>query len=216
VVRGPENARAILHAVKKKNGQSVLTWATLDGPVDTIEYITYPRKVRMSDEEPLVYKAWILLMSKVDVILRPPDGPGDNILQQQAREIAQHQARGIAEVLAILMDPFLGEPDAVVRAAVKKYKEPTYEVPGLGTFLWDPLFNADGSPRNPMPLKKAVAKAVPLKTKPKVDNKSTKKLTAEEALGIREAVGSGMFTEEDVASMFKVSIATVKEAVGTS
>lgn len=213
-VRGPAGVKSLQHAKLLANGQSLLTWATPNGSVDTIEYITYPRKVSVTDNQPLIYKAWILLMTKVDIILAPPEGPGDNELQAQARDIAKHQARGIAEVLALLMAPFMDDADMVVKAATKKYKDFTYEVPGLGEHLWDPTKNPDGTPRTPMPTMKEAQKRAA--ARPKVDNKSTKKLSAEEALGIRNAVGSGMFTEEDIAAMFKVSVATVKEAVSAT
>lgn len=214
-VRGPKNARSLQHAVLQRNGLEILTWATPEGPVDTIEYITYPRKVPVTDNQPLIYKSWLLLMRKVEIILAPPGSPfGDNAIQEKEREIAKHQARGIAEVLALLMAPFMESPDMVVKCAVKKYRDFTYEVPGLGEHLWDPTKNPDGTPRTPMP-SAATAKEKP-RARPKVDNKSTKKLTAEEALGIRDAVGSGMFSKEDVAAMFKVSLKTVEEAIAPS
>lgn len=167
----------------------------------------------MNSTEPLVFSVWSLLMSKVEVILRPAAGPGDNALEADARECARHQARGIAETLHILMDPFVSSADEIVVHAVAKFKDPDYEVPGLGEHLWDPHKNPDGSPRIPIAQPKKRTAAAPKPARPKVDNKSTRQLTTEEAEGIKEAVNSGMFSKEEVASMFKVSMATVEAAL---
>ena len=218
MVRGPQNARALLHASFEMNGQKLLTWSTGDQhssnrtQVKTVEFFPWPRRHPMTSTEPLIFSTWALLMSKVAIILREPEGPGDNAIQAAKREQAKHQARGIAEVLAIQMQPFMESADHVVKCAVAKYRDENFEVPGLGEHLWDPMFNADGTPRTPIGSSK---KAAPKKAAPKVNNASTKTLTAKEAEGIKEAVGSGMFTKEDVASMFDVSLATIEQALGS-
>lgn len=200
--------------VGKANGQSIHRWVKPGEVfVETIEYSTYPRRVRVNSTEPLVFSIWALLMTKVEIILRPPTGPGDNALEADARERARLEGRGIAETLAILMDPFVESANAVVKHAVAKHNDPSYEVPGLGEHLWDPNMNPDGSPRQPVAQPKKKTEARPKPAKAVVNNASTKKLTPEEAEGIREAVGSGMFTKEDVAAMFKVSLATVESAL---
>jgi hypothetical protein len=169
----------------------------------------------MTEREPLIYLTWELLMSKVKVILAEPNGPSDNAIEADARERARYEARGIAEVLALQMKPFMESADHVVKCAVKAHKDPEFDVPGLAKFLWDPMHNADGSLRTPVaaPKSSRPKPAARPKPKPAVDNKSTRKLSPEEAEGIKDAVSSGMFTKEDVASMFKVSLATVEEAI---
>lgn len=170
----------------------------------------------MTETEPMIFKTWELLMSKVKVILAEPAGPSDNALEAEARERARYEARGIAEVLAILMKPFMESPDHVVKCAVRAYKDPSFEPPGLGLHLWDPMMNPDGTPRTSVAAPKQRTPATPkpaVKSKPKPDNSSTKTLSAEEAEGIREAVSSGMFSKEEVAIMFKVSIPTVEAAL---
>ena len=215
MVRGPTGTRALLHANGLANGQTILTWQTANGKTDTVEFKTYPRRFFVHTE-PLIFQTWELLMSKVKIILTEPENPIPNVLEAMARERAQSEARGIAEVLAILMKPFLSEPDEVVRAAVKSFREPDYQVPGLGVHLWDPTRNPDGSLRTPTAEPKIkTTPAMKPKPVPKVDNKSTRTLSPEEAAGIKEAVSSGMFSKEDVAAMFKVSMATVEKAVAT-
>lgn len=205
VVRGPADANALLHAVLKRDGASITTWSTPRGKVDIIEYITYPRKVAVEHTEPRIFTVWNLLMDKVSIILAEPKGAGDNALEAEIREQARKEARGIAEALHILMQPFMSSTDAVVKAAVKKYKEPDYEVPGLGTHLWDPLKNADGSWRTPVSEPKAKPRAVPKKSKTKLDPGAV--------AGIKEALASGMFDKPTVAEMFKVSMETLEEAL---
>lgn len=209
MVRGPMQARALLHASAELNGQHLLTWSV--GSQDskertlsqTVEFFPWNRRFPMTETEPLIFKTWELLMSKLPDIMEVRD--------HETHDRAKNEARGIAQVLAIQMTPFMESADHVVRCAVKKYKDPSFEVPGLGEHLWNPMFNPDGSTRT------SITTSKPVKTKPaarpKVDNKSTKKLTEKEADGIREAVSSGLFSEEDVAAMFKVSLATVKEAL---
>ena len=213
VVRGPVNARALVHAEVLRNGQHLLTWSC--GPQDgderthvtTVEFFPWPRRFPMTETEPLIHLTWKLLMSKVEII-------NDSSVMEPTRTVAQNQARGIAEVLAIQMKPFLESADDVVRAAVQFYKDPYYVVPGLGEHLWNPRYNPDGSERVPLAAPRKAPEARPKAApKPRVDNKSTVKLTDKEREGVKEAVSSGMFSKEDVASMFKVSLAEIESAL---
>lgn len=220
MVRGPVNS-VLLHADGKANGQSILTWQRGGKKIKTVEFKSYPRRFFVQPE-PLIFQCWRILMAKVDVIKAPVEGAGDNAIQANDREIARHQARGVAETLGVLMQPFCNPPegstrspaDMIVSYAIKKHDDPDFEVPGLGEHLWDPTKNPDGSLRVPISDKVAATRTAPkAPVKPKVDNKSTKKLSPEEAAGVKEAVGSGMFSKEDVAAMFKVSMAEVEAAI---
>lgn len=216
VVRGPINARALLHSEVKLNGQHLLTWSIGNQNdkarehVQTVEFFPWPRRYPMTEAEPLIFKTWELLMSKVQVIM---DGSESGVAAGAARAEAKYQARGIAEVLAIQMTPFMESSDHVVKCAVAAYKDPEFQVPGLGAHLWDPMRNPDGSVRTPISSPKTAPRAGVKKAAPRVNNKSTVKLTDKERDGIREAVNSGMFTKEDVASMFKVSMAEIESAL---
>jgi hypothetical protein len=225
VVRGPANTSGLLHAAGKMNGQTILTWGVGKDKINTVEFHTYPRRF-VVQPEPLIFQTWQLLMTKVDVILAEPAGAADNALEADAREVARHEARGIAQVLGILMRPFMDPvegstktaADQVVRHAVNKHKDPDYQVPGLGEHLWDPTKNPDGSLRVPVSDKYASehkAKPRPAeKPSPKVNNKSTVKLKDEEIDGIKAAVQSGAFDKKTIASMFNVSMKTLEEALG--
>lgn len=211
----PHGALALLSSVGRRDGISEIRWAMgTNERKTTLEFHPYPRKVDMEAGESLLRKTWELLDKKVDVILAEPKGPGDNAIEADNRERARNEARGVAETLAILMQPFLTSADDVVKHAVKRHKAraagTTHETPGLAEHLWDPNTNWDGTPRVPVAALKTRPKAS-VASKPPA--KGGKSLTPEEAAGIKDAVESGMFSIEDVASMFKVSIATVESAL---
>lgn len=209
-VRSPKSATAPLSSSGKRNGIWVNRWATAEPgkKIETLEYHSYPRKVPMSHDEPLLFSLWELLQSKVKIILGPPK-------DHETMDRAKYEARGIAEALAILMKPFMESADHVVKCAVKAYKDPDFEVPGLASYLWDPQFNHDGSPRVVVAQPKAKAARPAAKPKAKVDSKSTKTLSADEAAGIKEAVESGMFGKEEVASIFGVSMETLEQSLAS-
>ncbi len=223
VVRGPVNARALLSASGKLDGQHIIRWSigssddSVREIVETVEFFPWPRRYPMTETEPLIHLTWKLLMSKMPTIMEklPPLDPSDDelVLRHVNQIASKNEARGIADVLAIQMKPFMESADHVVRCAVAAYKDPEFAVPGLGSHLWDPMKNPDGSDRVPISTPRSANKTAP-KARPKVNNKSTKKLTDKEAEGIREAVSSGMFTKEDVASMFDVSLAEIEAALG--
>jgi hypothetical protein len=224
VVRGPRNVAALLHSNGLANGQEILTWQEPGGKkVDTVEFHSYPRRF-VVQPEPLIFQTWRLMMSKVEVILAEPEGAGDNEIQAAARVQAQHEARGIAEVLAILMKPFMDPPvgstksaaDQVVRHAVSQFRDPFHMVPGLGEHLWDPTKNPDGTLRVPVSdtyAKTHSAKKATSAVKHKPDTKSTRKLNPADVKGIKDAIDSKMFSKEDIAVMFKVSMETLEEAI---
>jgi hypothetical protein len=124
VVRGPKDADHLSNAKILQNGQHLIEWRRNGQTIQTVEYRPYPKKIPMAQTEPLLFTIWTQLMAKVDTILKPPAGPSDNSIEAAAREQARHEGRGMAEALAIIMQPFLSTPDEVVRAAVKKYKDP--------------------------------------------------------------------------------------------
>lgn len=215
-MRAPKDATALLAVFGKDNGISEITWATSRGRLITLEYAPYPMKVGMTSGAALLQNMWMLLDSKVDRLMAEPNGVADNAIEAEERQRAKYEARGIAEALAILMQPFLADADAVVREAIKRHKArkagTEYETTGLAETLWDPQTTWDGKPRvipsANTPAKKR-SQAVPLRTK------TTKKrtLSAEELKGIRDALDSGMFDKAGVADMFKMSMDDLESAL---
>jgi hypothetical protein len=199
MVRGPADAAALLHADARSTGIHELAWATPRGQVQTIEYHPYPRKIPMTHPEPLLFSLWDLLQSKVSVIV---DAQPTSDMEQQGLLTAKAQARGIAEALAILMKPFMENADAVVRHAMKYYKDNTHEVPGLGLHLWDPMFNADGTPRTPIASPPVARTRTAIKAPPKPN------LSPADVEFIKSA--KDMFSTEDLAGMFKVSESVIE------
>lgn len=205
----PADAKALLSVFGRTDGIQEITWALSDGTRKvTLSYLPYPRKVDMPNEGALLQQTWHLLDSKVAIILAEPNGPGDNALEAQERETARQQARGIAEVLAILMRPFFDKPDNIVREAVKRYKAKQagqeHETPGLAESIWDPHTRWDGTPFSVENEKKARrSKTTATTLKPK------------DIEGIKSALQSGMFDEKQLAEIYKVSVATVKSVAAS-
>lgn len=161
----------------------------------------------MTSPEPKLYELWELLQSKLKIFMEY--NPEDDMVKASDREKAKNQARGIAEALAVLMSPFLDSADAVVRAAATYYKDNSYEVPGLGTHLWDPLYDSDGSLRTP------VASARPARPRPavKMQPKPKAAMSPADIEFAKQGLESGMFSKEDLASMFKVSASDIEAAI---
>lgn len=212
VVRGPAGATNLSNAVAKPNGQHILTWNVGSQRVQTVEFRTYRRRYAGVETEPLIFKLWELLQSKMPAILEAkPDPRKPDELNAVERD--KGAARGIAEAIAILMQPFMTDADHVVKCAVKYYKDNSFEVPGLGLHMWDPLKNPDGSFRTPLPDgPKSASKPVarPKKASAPPATKMLKDLTPDEIEGIKTAVSSGMFSKEEIGPMFKVSVGTVE------
>lgn len=78
---------------------------------------------------------WKLLDEQVDII------KGDaHDFPTEKYTAAQNKARGMAQVLAVLMPPFFSSADEIVREAVKRWEKrqagENYETPGIGRLKW--------------------------------------------------------------------------------
>ena len=212
VLRGPADADHLYGVEGLRDGIWLLYWKTPRGKITTMDYRPYPRRPAMpdpeADREPLLYQLWMLLDAKVDIIKDESEPFNDLIRENQT--IAQHQARGLAEGIALIMYPFMESPNAVVKAAVLRHKARQegiqhYETPGLGEHMFDPHFNHDGTPRV------AVARPAPARTAIKAPAKAApvKQLSDTEKETIRHMLESKMMTPDELAKMFSVPLATI-------
>lgn len=148
-----------------------------------------------SQTEPLLFSLWRLLDHKVEELMADPS--------DQQRKF---EARGIAETLTVLMAKFYPTADDVVREAVSRYKHKQngveHESPGLGEHLWNPLYNADGSPRT------FTAAATPAKAAPVARPKKKSSISEGTITAIKGFLAAGL-ESVDVAKMFNVSVADV-------
>lgn len=85
----------------------------------------------MSDD--YIGPIWLMLDQKVDIIK-------DLSVPEPARVAARHQARGLAEALAVLMVPFFRDSTSIALEASRRHEcrqkgEPV-ETPGLGRMKW--------------------------------------------------------------------------------
>jgi hypothetical protein len=158
-----------------------------------------------TNTEPILLQMWKLLDAKVDAI--NDDSQPFNDLVRENQEIAKHQARGLAEAIAIAMHPYMPDANAVVKAAVARYKARKegvpHETPGLGEHMFDPHFNHDGSPRV------AVSRPAPARTAIKAPAKPAKTLSDAEKDTIRQMLAGKMLSPEELSKMFDVPLATI-------
>ena len=161
----------------------------------------------MSAGPTLLQRTWDLLDSKTEIIMMPRVGD-ENELSLQNRAEARHQARGIAEVLALFMVPHFTTADEIVREAVRRYKakqagDTEYETAGLGSRAWEPppgdtKYKPVEQTATPAPRKRLGAR------KP-----AEKQLTEAEKASIKQGLTFGI-TASQLADTFKVSVQTIE------
>lgn len=202
----PKDAVTWLSLHARNDGIHELIWSLADkSRVTTLSYHPYPFKTfedqEMNQGRHLLLDTWKLLDSKVDLIL------DDSQSAAPEKEKAKNEARGIAEVLAMFMRPFFESADDIVRESVKRHKakvaDAEHQTPGLAEKLWNPNTRWDGTPFSEANIKSAGT------------TKTKSKLTAENIQSIKDGISSGILTEKDCASIFKVTVSEVKEALAS-
>lgn len=154
----------------------------------------------MDQGRALLLQTWSLLDEAVVTIMEP----GDFIQDKEKKDSAKQQARAYANVLALFMQPFFTDADSVAREAIARYKArqagTVHDTPGLAEHIWDMTKNWDGSER-----------VLPGIENKKVDlHANERTLTPEEVTAVQNALASNMFTSEQLAEMFKTSVAVVE------
>lgn len=118
--------------------------------------------------------------------------------------------RGMAELLAIFMQPHFDHPDQISAEAKKRYEakkagQDDYETPGLGGVRF-------AQPRT-REWKEGINKsATPAQTKVNPADK----FKPEEVKAIKAALDMGMMNEEELAKMYKVGVALIKQIVAST
>lgn len=136
---------------------------------------------------------WGMLDEQMELIM---ESPNDDV-----KERARYEARGMAKTLAVLMPPFFHHPDEIAREAKKRYDmrvaQEDYETPGIGRLRLKP----------PQTTLDMVAAERPAPTAPRSNAvTSTAKLGDREKAAIKNAMSvPGMFTEKDLAKTYGVS-----------
>lgn len=201
-MRAPKHATAMLSGKGKSNGIWHVTFATTTGERKTVLYfLPYPKRPEMEKTNPgaLLETTWELLDTAYAGLMENPGGP--------EADLAKVRCRTIAEVLAILMDPFFTDPNEVAREAKRRYEarqagDDSYETPGLASEIWEPKSPLKATTSQP----KSSAAAAP---------KSSKPLPPEAVAGAKKALESGKFTAAQIGKMYGVSEEAVKAAVGS-
>ncbi len=165
------------------------------GPDDSTDHrcpFIGDKKVGWSVTKTLVEQVWEMLDQSIDIIKKdPPD--------QLNGEYSKHQARAYCNVLAIFMKPIFQSSDEIAREGLKRWQMrqsgEDYETPGLGHLRYAGL--EDSKPR---------AKSGP---------PATPSLSEAERTAIVNGFNSGMFTEQELAAAFKVTVDQIKQVVST-
>lgn len=209
-MRAPKNATAVLGSKGKANGIWHVEFATTTGERKTVLYfLPYPKRPEMEKTNPgaLLESVWAALDAKMDIIMAGEPDPWSHE-QMEAHKTwvrTKNEARGIAETLAILMDPFFTDPNEVAKEAARRYKarqagDDSYETPGLASEIWEPKSPLkDETIRKATTPRKAIGKPLP----------------PEAVAGAKKALESGKFTVSQIAQMYGVSDEAVKSAVGS-
>lgn len=182
--RAPRGARAILSEYGRADGIHELTFSMEGSEKKTIltvhPYDRRPFEMGINPNDVLL-KTWELLDAQVEIIKRDP-----------GNKAAQYKGRALSEVLALFMPPFFDNPDEIVREGVRRYENrnnPEYETPGLGQRT---LAQFDKMPMRPDTTKVEV------------------RLSAELQSNLRNALNSGLFTPEQLAKSYGVSVDVIK------
>lgn len=203
--RQPIGATGFLSYHGKLSGVHELRFATKSGEQKIILAVQpYDRRPRSMGINPndILLETW----KKLDQATAEIMEPGDAIQLHEQRMMGKAKARAIAEILAIMMPPFFETADDIVREAVQRFKNkdnPEYETPGLGV---ESLAKYD-----PMPY----ANTAPVKSTPPAPAKVEIRLGEKEQAGIKMALESGMFTAQQLAKSYGVSVAVI-EAIRTA
>ena len=184
--RAPRGARALLSEYGRANGVHELTFSMEGGEKKTIltvhPYDRRPLEMGINPNDVLL-RTWEMLDAQVEIIKKDPGNRG-----------AQFKGRALSEVLALFMAPFFTDPDEIVREGVRRYDNrdnPEYETPGVGQRM---LAQFD---------------KMPMAKKP--DTKKVEVRLSEELQGkLRKALDSGLFTAEQLAKSYGVSVEVIK------
>lgn len=186
--RAPRGARTLLSEYGRANGVHELTFS-MDGSEKKTILTVHPydrRPLEMGiNPNDVLLRTWELLDAQVEIIKRDPSNRG-----------AQYKGRALSEVLHLFMVPFFDSPDEIVREGVRRYDNrdnPEYETPGLGSrFL-------------------AQFDKQPMTSSKRPDTKKVEVRLSEELQGkLRKALDSGLFTPEQLAKSYGVSVDVIK------
>lgn len=157
-----------------------------------------PTKIGLMMNKTLLEQAWEILDEQVAIIM--DNDPDSDI------EAAKEQARGIAKVLAIFMVPHFHEPHEISAEARRRYQarqsgDETYATAGLGSRSMEPPPGMDKYKSN---------------TRIITPPASKHKFNEKEVAAIKFAAESGMFSEEDLAKTYSVTVSTIRAVLAES
>lgn len=202
-MQAPVGAVALLKVHGRSDGMYEITYAMADSTRYTV--LEYEER-NMAPGPTLIQQMW----DEVDLQY--------NFFQEKKKIVGQNEKdlaftkgylRGCVKMLSIFMRPHFNTPDDIVREVHRRWdhaqRGEEYETPGLGSLRYTP----------PPGTKQYTTGDVPGTTKQATKKSASSKkrvvnLSDEQKDGIKNALAAGMFSPEDLASMFKVPVETVK------
>ena len=187
-MRAPKNAVSIRSMIGRATGVNEVTFKLRDGSKATcLYYKPYPKKVDMTGPRDLLVDMWEQFDRTIDAVKA-----GDH--QEE-----WHKARGSAQAqfIQMIMSAFYPDSNAVTREGLARWKarqEGTdHETPGLAEDIWNPA--------PPVPEKRA-----PKPTGNRIPDSAVDT--------VRQGDTLAMFTKEQMASTYSVTVAELVEQLG--
>lgn len=212
-MRVPRNAKSLISVYSQTDGINVVKFVLEDGTfVECLYYHPYPFKdAPMSEQRDVLLKFWQDLDAAIDRV----NQVCTNAIEVADQNTARIQARTYCEMLAFLMHRFYEDGNSVGREAMARYHARTagveHDTPGLAENLWDPATRFDGTPYSKESEAKVRTGGRATKTAPK---RTGKRIPDEAVDGVTQSLGSGMFTLTQIAGIYSMTEAEVKEQLG--
>lgn len=196
----PNDAVALLRVFSRADGINEVTFACSNGSRKMV--------LEMSAGPTLVQKMWMELDTTMDSLMKaarqkPVDEDDAKQVQTVVHEL-RIRARAQGEMLAMFMYPHFNNTDEIAQEAKRRWNarqvgDTEYETAGIGSRRFEP---PPGTPARTTP-------SGPVKS----TVKNVKQLSSEDTEAVKNALESGMFTAEQLAKAYGVSVDTVKSVV---
>lgn len=200
--RAPRLATHIKSVVGDSAGRNILTWGTPTSgeKIKTMMFHPYPGKVDMDQGRNICLELWQKLDACIDQIRGTQV---DNALI----EAEKVRATALAEVIALVMQPFYADSTAVLQESMNRWtgrqEGRDHESPGLAEAIWNPSTRFDGTPFTEANEVKARSGNAP-KAKVVLDEQ---KITF-----IKHTLSTGAMSPEVLAGMFSCTVDDIKAA----
>jgi hypothetical protein len=206
-MKAPRNAVALISVHGRGDGINQITFALQDGEKETV--------LEVAGKPTVLERLWVELDTTMDSLMNVASVPNAHEGQVQ---LLRTRARAQAETLAILMSPFFNNADEIAREAKKRYDarksgNEGYVTPGIAGEEYVPPAVPSSPPRaaGGQTGQSGVSRT---KSSSSSSRRTGKTLPPGAIPSIKEALEKKMFTVEQIARSYGLSVDEVKEQVG--